>query len=613
MYNLIKITTMRFITIALAMLFALVSRAQTNIPRPEYPRPQFERAEWLNLNGEWTYEIDISNTGIDRKFHETTGFNKKILVPFCPESKLSGVGYKDFIPAIWYQRTVDIPAGWRGKKILMNFGAVDYYATLYVNGKIAGRHWGGSSSFSIDITDFVEPGKTANVILWVKDDLRGGAQTGGKQSHRYFSSGCYYTRVTGIWQTVWLEAVAPVGLKSVYVKPDFDNGTFVVEPSFYALERGLRLNVKVLDGGKVVASSSQIAATPMTMLLPIKKAKPWSPESPFLYDLQFEVVNAAGQVVDKVTSYAGMRKIHIEGNRVYLNNEPLYLRMVLDQGFYPDGVWTAPSDAELKADIERSMAVGFNSARLHQKVFEERFHYWADKLGYLTWGEAASWGLDINGIPAARNFLTEWQEVVERDRNHPSIIMWTPFNETWGRSNDGVNHDRLLADVYDLTHRLDYRPVHDVSGGYHQSKTDIWSFHDYEGNAAELKKQLTLKGDGTVPTMNLTKEAPYKGQPYFLDEMGGIGWVIEKYADNTWGYGEGPKDLDALYRRLQSTVDTLLTFDYINGYTYTQLTDVEQEQNGLYTYDRKLKFDAARLKAIFGKEPAWFKKLKGGK
>ena len=593
-----------------SVVLSLMTMAQTDIPRPEYPRPQFERQEWVNLNGEWTYELDLSNTGVGRKFDKSQGFDKKILVPFCPESELSGVGYKDFIPGIWYQRKVQIPSAWEGKRIFMNFGAVDYYATLYVNDKVAGRHWGGSSSFAIDITDYIEPGKEANIVLWVKDDLRGGAQTGGKQSHGYYSSGCYYTRVTGIWQTVWMEAVSPVGLRNAYVKPDFDNSRFVVEPNFYALEKGLKLRIKVLDGTKVVASATETATVPMTVVLPVKNVKTWSPESPFLYDLEYEVLNAQNHVVDKVKSYAGMRKVHIEGNRVFLNNRPLYLRMVLDQGFYPKGVWTAPTDADLKGDIERAMAVGFNSARLHQKVFEERFHYWADKLGYLTWGEAASWGMDINGTAAARNFITEWAEVVERDRNHPSIITWTPFNETWGRSADGVNHNRLLADIYDLTHRMDYRPVHDVSGGYHQKKTDIWSFHDYEGNAAELKKQLTLKGDGTVPTLNKDKEDAYHGQPYYLDEMGGIGWVIEKYAENTWGYGEGPKDLQALYIRLESTVDTILSFDYINGYTYTQLTDVEQEQNGIYTYDRKLKFDVEKLKSIFGKEPEWFIKWK---
>ncbi len=594
---------------AIVALMGLAAYGQTVVPRPEYPRPQFERADWVNLNGEWTYVFDFSNTGIDRKFDKSEGYEDKIMVPFCPESELSGVGFKDFIPAIWYQRKVEIPAAWDQKKIFLNFGAVDYYTTVYVNGKVAGRHWGGSSSFAIDITNYVTPGEEANIILWVKDDLRGRAQTGGKQSQSYGSSGCYYTRVTGIWQTVWMEAVEPHGLKQVYVKPDLDNSRFVLEPTFYALEQGLQLRVKLLDGGKVVASTTERATVPMTVILPVKNVKTWSPESPFLYDLQYEVLDAQGKVIDQVSSYAGMRKIHIEGNRYFLNNKPIYLRMVLDQGYYPEGVWTAPSDAELKADIERSMAVGFNSARLHQKVFEERFHYWADKLGYLTWGEAASWGLDINGVAAARNFLMEWQEVVERDRNHPSIITWTPFNETWGRAADGINHNRFLADVYDLTHRIDYRPVHDVSGGYHQKKTDLWSHHNYEGNPAELKKKLTPGADGSLPTLNKDKEDAYGGQPYFLDEIGGIGWVIDKYADNTWGYGEGPKDIEAFYTRLEGTVDTVLGFDYIHGYTYTQLTDVEQEQNGIYTYDRQLKFDADRLKAIFGKEPEWFTKL----
>lgn len=600
---------MKILTTLFAAAMCLTAMAQSDVPRPEYPRPQFERTDWMNLNGTWTYELDLSNTGVGRKFDKSEGYANTITVPFCPESELSGVGYKDFIPAIWYQRKVTVPAAWAGKKILIHFGAVDYFATLYVNGEVAGRHWGGSSSFEIDITDYVKAGEEANLILWVKDDVRSGAQTGGKQSHSYYSSGCYYTRVTGIWQTVWMEAVAPQGLKSVYVKPDLDNSRFILEPEFYALEDGLQFRVNLKDNGKTIYTAKEKATRPMTVIMPVKNAKTWSPESPFLYDLEYEVLNKQGEVIDRVSSYAGMRKIHIEGNRYYLNNKPLYLRMVLDQGFYPKGVWTAPTDADLKGDIERSMAVGFNSARLHQKVFEERFHYWADKLGYLTWGEAASWGMDINGTAAARNFLMEWQEVVERDRNHPSIITWTPFNETWGRGSDGVAHDRLLGDVYDLTHRIDYRPVHDVSGGYHQAKTDIWSYHNYEGNAAELKKQLTLKGDGSVPTLDARKEAKYKGQPYFLDEIGGIGWVIEKYAENTWGYGEGPKDLEAFYTRLKSTVDTVLTFDYINGYTYTQLTDVEQEQNGIYTYDRQPKFDAAKLRAIFGKTPEWYKAL----
>lgn len=598
---------MRNVCLLCMCLCALTLWAQTEIPRPEHPRPQFVRDSWVNLNGQWTYTFDFGDTGLERGLAKSEGFDGNITVPFCPESKLSGVEYKDFINCMWYQRKVDVPAAWEGKKIMLNFGAVDYYSTIYVNGHLAGRHWGGTSSFAVDMTPYVKAGEKANIVVCVKDDIRQGEQTGGKQSRVYYSEGCYYTRVTGIWQTVWMEAVAPAGLKEVYVKPDLDNSCFVLEPKFHALEKGLSLQVKLKDGNKVVASKKVKATTPMTVILPVKNVKTWSPESPFLYDLEYEVVDASGKVVDKVVSYTGMRKIHIEGNRVYLNNQPLYLRMVLDQGFYPDGVWTAPTDADLKRDIELSMSVGFNSARLHQKVFEERFHYWADKLGYITWGESSSWGADTNKELTARNFLTEWQEIVERDRNHPSIIMWTPFNETWERPKgvEAARHqDRFVSDVYDLTKALDYRPVHDVSGGYHV-KTDIWSYHNYEQNPDKLKERLTIKNPGEVPTLAKDREAAYAGQPYYLDEYGGIKWVIEQYASNTWGYGQGPKTLDEFYTRLEALTDVILGFDYINGYTYTQLTDVEQEQNGIFTYDRKLKFEPEKLKAIFGKVPAW--------
>lgn len=594
--------------IILALFMGISLAAQNNIPRPEYPRPQFERTEWMNLNGTWTYTFDMPNSGLERGLNASQGFEGKITVPFCPESELSGVGHKDFIYSMWYQRKVSVPSSWDGRKVLIHFGGVDWYCALYVNGSLAGRHWGGSASFEFDITRFVKAGEEANLVLKVEDNTRSRLQPGGKQSERLNSYGCQYTRITGIWQTVWMEAVAPAGLKAAYVKPDLDNSRFIVEPSFFSLD-GQTLSVKVLDEGKVVSSASVKASSVTSISLPIKKVKTWSPDSPFLYDIEYVVTDKDGNTIDKVTSYAGMRKIHIEGNRIYLNNKPVFLRLVLDQGFYPDGIWTAPSDEALKNDILMSQAVGFNGARLHQKVFEERFHYWADNLGYLTWGESSSWGFDVNREDATRNFVTEWQEIVVRDRNHPSIIGWTPFNETWARNkgNEGGRvHDRMVMDVYTMTHNLDYRPVNDVSGGYHVI-TDLWSYHDYNQDAEGLRKDLTLKGDGTVPTYDKNEECPYDGQPYFLDEYGGIKWVIEQYAANTWGYGQGPKSLDEFYDRIKGLTDTILSFDYISGFCYTQLTDVEQEQNGIYTYDRKAKFDAARLKAILGQDPEWAK------
>lgn len=595
-----------YILSSFLLLTGWTANAQNNsIPRPEYPRPQFERAEWRNLNGQWSYTFDFGKSGRDRKLYNSTGFNEFITVPFCPESKLSGVEYKDFIPAMWYHRKLQVPADWQDKKVILHFGGVDYYSVIYINGQVAGRHWGGSSSFGIDITRFVKYGEEQQLVVYVEDDQRSGSQGRGKQSGNFYSQGCDYTRTTGIWQTVWMEAVDACGLKSVRITPELDQKCFTVQPEFYGLQAGQKLRVSVKDGDRVVSKQTQTAATPLTLMLPLKTVKTWSPGSPFLYDIELEVLDAKGKVIDHVNSYAGMRKVHIEGNKFFLNNEPCYLHFVLDQGFYPTGVWTAPTDADLKRDIELSLAAGFNGARLHQKVFEERFHYWADKLGYLTWGESASWGLNTSSPEAARNFLTEWEEVVIRDRNHPSIIVWTPFNETWDRPNDNEQarqHDRFISDVYKLSHNLDYRPVNDASGNYHVM-TDIWSVHHYAQSGEEMKKRLEIK-DGKLPQKDVKKEVPYEGQPYFLDEYGGIKWVHGKqFAKNTWGYGKGPETLDEFYARLKDITFTVLEFDFVAGYCYTQLTDVEQEQNGIYNYDRTPKFDMEIIKSIFNRLP----------
>ncbi|MDR3094037.1 MAG: beta-glucuronidase [Bacteroidales bacterium] len=594
-----------FFIAVLLFSFALSANAQNSIPRPEYPRPQFERQDWINLNGNWTYAFDFGKSGKDRKLYKSTGFNSTIQVPFCPESKLSGVEHRDYINAMWYHRKIQIPADWKDKKVLLHFGGVDYYASIYINGQVAGRHWGGTSSFEIDLSRYVTGGQEYDLVLYVEDNLHSGYQACGKQSGNYYSQGCHYTRTTGIWQTVWLEAVNPCGLKRVNIIPELDQSRFVVYPEFFGLQAGQKLRVNIKDGSKVVATQTIPAATPAIAILPVKNVKTWSPESPFLYDVDLEVLDAAGKTIDKVASYSGMRKIHIEGNRYFLNNKPYYLRFVLDQGFYPEGVWTAPSDKDLKRDIELSMAAGFNGARLHQKVFEERFHYWADKLGYLTWGESSSWGANANEPITARNFMTEWEEIILRDRNHPSIIAWTPFNETWerpGSPEQAVQHDRFLADVYKLSHALDYRPVNDASGAYHVM-TDVWSWHNYAQKGEDLKKDLEIK-DGLIPQHDRKKEVPYEGQPYFLDEYGGIKWVVGKqFAENSWGYGDDPKTIEEFYARLEALTNVILQTEYISGYCYTQLTDVEQEQNGIYNYDRSSKFDMNRIKSILGKNP----------
>ena len=606
----------RIILAALALVASVSVMAQ--LPRAEYPRPQFERAEWQNLNGEWSYTLDPVKTGWERGLKDSKGFDGKITVPFAPESKLSGVEHKEFIPCIWYQREITIPAEWAGKDVVLNFGAVYYESEIYIDGKFVDRHFGGSDSFSVDITSFVKAGQKHSLVVNAKSDLRSRMQSAGKQSLRHGPFECMYTRTTGIWQTVWMEAVAPSGIQRVKISTDIDRSVVAMEFTMRRNASGNMLTINVKDNGKVVASDCGPVASGSVVMLPIKKAKLWSPESPFLYDVEFELKNAAGEVIDRATSYFGMRKIHTDGNKIYLNNEPYYQRLVLDQGFYPDGVWTAPSDEALKHDIEMSKEAGFNGARLHQKVFEERFHYWADKLGYLTWGEAPSWGLDANDVEAARNFLMEWRNLVVRDMNHPSIVTWTPFNEEFWP--DETQYPRFIVDVYTITKQLDpSRPVNTVSGGQH-IVTDIWTEHHYEQNPDKLRDIIYNNGNmyvrghavqarhrGNVgfnrPVLNDPYTFPtYKGDiPYILDEFGGIKCMEANPAkDGAWGYGDAAQTKEDFYKRLEAQVRGLIEMsDKMWGYCYTQLTDVMQEQNGIYYYDRGVKYDMERVRKIF--------------
>lgn len=609
---------MKKIALCIFSLFVCLNNAfAEKLPRCEYPRPQFVRSAWINLNGTWTYTFDFSNTGLEKKYQHSKGFDDTIIVPFCPESSLSSVEHKDFINAIWYHKTINVPNNWQGKNILIHFGAVDFQCQLFIDGKSVGLHWGGTSSFNFDITDYLTPGKNHNLVLYVQDDTRCGTQPRGKQSRKFYSYGCCYTRTTGIWQTVWLEPVSPFGLEQCRIIPDLDQKRFIITPTFHGSKAGSTFQVTLKEDGKTIATESVTAANSIPCILPVKNPKTWSPDNPFLYDLVLEVMDKNGKVLDKVASYAGMRKIHIEGKKVYLNNKPIYQRLVLDQGFYPDGIWTAPTDEALKNDILLSKKAGFNGARLHQKIFEERFHYWADKLGYLTWAESSNWGGDINRIETARNFISEWEEIVIRDRNHPSIIAWTPTNETWERSSakdDGRQHNRFLIDIYDLTRNLDpTRPINDASGNWHQ-KTDLWTVHTYEQNPQELERLLTLKNgmpfqlgynDKSEGKAKENLEPQYSGQPYIVDEYGGIKWFPGELDDSkeSWGYGNNPKSIEEFYERLQKLTQTILKKKHICGYCYTQLTDIEQEKNGIYFYDRTEKFDMEKINKIFSESP----------
>ena len=620
----------RALTLAALAVLLLVAKAHADEaagsapPRAEYPRPQFVRDAWANLNGTWTCELDLSRSGYDagemlaeggerrsRRLWKSRGFDREITVPFCPESRLSGIGHTDFIDMMWYHRSLEIPADWTGR-ILLHFGGVDYRCDAFIDGRLVGRHAGGQSAFSFDVTRFVSPGGRHDLVLMVRDDVRANLQPAGKQSGSHASHGCHYTRVTGIWQTVWMEPVPDRGLRDVQIIPDLDRGRFHLLPSYWSVAAGHSLRATLSSGGRPVATAVAPQVEGVPVAVEVSDPRPWEPGSPHLYDLVLEVLDGSGAVVDRVVSYAGLRKVHVENGRLHLNNRPLYLRMVLDQGYYPDGIWTAPSDEALRRDIELAMAAGFNGARLHQKVFEPRFHYWADRLGYLTWGEASSWGCNASSPEGRDNFLREWREILLRDRSHPSIIAWTPWNEMWWISNE-EHFGRTLIETYELTRAIDpTRPVHTASGGGH-CRTDLWTVHCYDQAGAGLAR---VAGAGQDANLERAQKAfgearPHAGQPVVIDEFGGIKWVkpggeksASPQAANSWGYGDAPKDLEDFYRRLDSLVGAVLDVPGCSGYCYTQLTDVEQEVNGIYTYDRERKFDMDRIHAVFSREPA---------
>ncbi|NKB66824.1 MAG: beta-glucuronidase [Candidatus Latescibacteria bacterium] len=576
-------------------------------PRPEHPRPQFQRSNWINLNGTWDFAFDWGDSGAEAGWSEDpSGFDRQIEVPFCPESRLSGIGYTDFIPAVWYSRNFSVPDEWTGQRVVLHFGAVDYHCRVWVNGQLAGDHLGGSSSFSFDITDLVQEGCN-QLVVNARDDSRSGEQPRGKQSGALRSQGCHYTRTTGIWQTVWMEAVPECGLERVRIVPDLDGGRFVLTPEFGRVRRGLKFRAVLSDGDGELARVEGPAASGAALSIDVPQPRPWSPDDPHLYQFHFEVLDD-DIVIDRVDSYAGLRKFHIEGHRFFLNNKPIFLRFVLDQGFYPGAVWTAPSDADLRRDIELSQAAGFNGARLHQKVFEERFHYWADRLGYLTWGEFCDWGIDFGSPQALLNQQREWREIVGRDLNHPSILAWTPFNETIGPARQyPAAHRQNLLEVYDLTRALDpTRPVHDASGYVHR-RTDIFTVHDYEQDVEAFTQRYAPVDPAHPEAARVCFEehsAPYQGQPYVVDEYGGTWWVEASGEGGQdrgagWGYGKRPTDIEEVYRRIEGLTAALTGHPHIAGFTYTQLTDIEQEQNGIYTYDRQPKFAMERISRAF--------------
>jgi len=562
------------------------------IPRPEYPRPQFARADWMNLNGQWQFEIDNGCSGEERGLQqEGVRLSGEITVPFCPESKLSGVEHKEFMYGVWYKRSVTLPK--RSGKTVLHFGAVDHHCRAFVNGKLVGDHKGGYVSFSFDITGAIREGEN-EIAVFAQDDTKDRLIPSGKQSARYGSYGCYYTRTTGIWQTVWLEFMPESCIESIKYYPNIDDCSVTVEAKLQG--RGDFCFAASYEGKPMGSYKACNAAGLLHFTVPLQEKHLWEVGDGRLYDVELTFGS------DAVKSYFGLRQVQLDGCKFLINGKSVFQRLILDQGFYPEGIYTAPTEADLVHDIELSLAAGFNGARLHEKIFEERFLYHADRMGYIVWGEYPNWGLDHTYTDCIYGILPEWIEEVERDFNHPAIIGWCPYNETWDK-NGRRQFDDAIALVYQTTKAMDpTRPCIDTSGNFH-TVTDIFDTHEYEQDVAVFDSFYGKDSENGGLRVTFPNRQHYiPGQPYFVSEYGGTRWTDQK--DNAWGYGNAPKTEEEFLTRIKGLTDVLLDNPNHFGFCYTQLYDVEQEQNGLYTYHRKEKFPAEVLRAIFGRKAA---------
>ena len=564
-----------------------------NIPRPEHPNPQFEREDWINLNGEWQFEYDFGISGRDRKFYERKSLDSKIIVPFCPESILSGIGNTDFLNCVWYLKNVEIPK--TDKNVILHFGAVDYESYIYVNHKEVYHNIGGFVGFDIDITNYVNKGEE-NIITVCAIDTNPKGKASGKQSKNYYSGGCDYTRTTGIWQTVWLEFVDKSYIKSVKYYTSIPDKSVQIEVE--TVGNALFTAEASYEGKPMGKACAELNGGISRLTLKLDELYLWEAGKGRLYDLNLTYGN------DKVKSYFGVRTTEFKDKKYMLNGKSLYLVTVLDQGFYKKGIYTAETDEELANDIYLSLDAGFNGARLHQKVFEPRFLYHCDKLGYLVFGETGNWGLDISNMEQLTPFMLEWQRELQRDFNHPSIIGWCPLNETWDFDYRHQNDDFVRA-LYYTTKAIDTtRPCVATSGNY-QVVSDIYDLHDYIQTKKEFEDiylaptydEFAEKYDKAHEWVSRYQNSKEWGDyALYLSEYGGIQWDVQGVGG--WGYGNGPKTEEEYMDRYEYLTKALMDSPYICGLCYTQLYDVEQEVNGIYTYDRQKKFDISRIRKI---------------
>lgn len=569
------------------------------IPRPEYPRPDFQREKWLALNGEWDFSFDEPI------------FDQKILVPFACETKLSGIHDTSFHNAVWYRRSFSLPEPMHDRQILLHFGAVDYTCRLWVNDQFIREHTGGQCGFSADITDALNASGENVIVLEARDDPADLEMPRGKQYWTPESESIFYTRTTGIWQSVWLEAVSPMHLCSCRITPLFDERSVRFSYALSAAPQHVTLTAEITFRGKTAGAVSvtptsargafdwQIDQSALSAWN-YQEDLVWTPEQPNLFDVTFRILEH-GCEVDAVQSYFGMRKVSIQNGQFLLNNRPYYQKLVLDQGYWPESLLTAPSDEAFIRDIELTKAMGFNGVRKHQKVEDPRYLYHADRMGLLVWGEIGA--AYLYSEQYADRIYREWLDVLRRDYNHPCIVVWTPLNESWGVQEietdprQQAHSEAMVA----ITKSMDTTRLVVDNDGWEHTNGDLLTIHDYSPSGEMLRAHL-----GSMDAILALRPAQralfvgrhaYAGQPILLSEFGGVKFVPGTEAQHSWGYCEADS-CAAFAGKLRELFDAVRACPLVDGYCYTQLTDVETEQNGLLTYDRTPKLPLETICAI---------------
>ena len=573
-----------------------------------YPRPQFVRDSWLSLNGKWKFVFDDENVGEEKQFfYKFPNFNE-ILVPFTYETKMSGINDETVHENIWYSNDININVE-KDKNIILHFEGSDFVTKLWINGNYVGMNIGGYHRFSFDITKFIVDGKN-NFTIKVEDSLSK-VQPRGKQRYKKESFKCWYIQTTGIWKTIWIESVSKNHIVSVKNTPDYDNKNIEIELVTNISEKDItnfEIETEILFDNKIVNSKKQIIEDKiLNYNVNIHSVENndeinfWSPENPNLYDINYKLYYK-GNIIDEVSSYFGIRKISIENSKIFLNNKELYLKMILDQGYWPDSHLTPPSEEAIIKDINIVKKYGYNGIRKHQKIEDERFLYYCDINGILVWSEMANC-YEFND-KSIEYFMNEWIKVVKQNYNHPSIITWVPINESWGIPNVSVqkNEQNFANSLYYITKSIDKtRPVISNDGWEH-TISDIITIHDYKQDPELLYNEYNdenldvLNNRRAYNTINklFSENYIYSGQPIIMSEYGGI----TLNSDKGWVYGNPVKSEKEFLDRFEKLNDAIRKTKYICGYCYTQLTDVQQESNGLVYDDRNDKFSSETINKI---------------